>query len=92
MFIVRNLIINHTQKRHIYIQTERRGNRLGTRETERECVCERRREAGNKVGIRCKNGCWGATNHFRIIYDYEVKITSPRETILMGGRRIAKIY
>jgi hypothetical protein len=30
------LIIGHTQKCHIYTRTERRGNRLGARETERE--------------------------------------------------------
>ncbi len=39
-FIVRNLIIDHTQNRHIYTQTERRGNRLGAGETERESVWE----------------------------------------------------
>ncbi len=36
MFIVRILIIGNTQKRHVYTRTERRGNRLGARETERE--------------------------------------------------------
>ncbi len=41
MFIVRNLIIDHTQKRHIYTRTERRGNRLGARETKRERECVR---------------------------------------------------
>jgi hypothetical protein len=51
-FIVIILIINNTQKRHIYTQTERRGNRLGTRETER--VCERWRVAEDRVGVRCK--------------------------------------
>ncbi len=51
------------QQRHIYTQMERRENRLGARETEREreCVCERQRVAENRVGIRCKNGRWGAT-------------------------------
>jgi hypothetical protein len=33
-----NLIIGHTQKHHIYTRTERRGNRRGARETERDCV------------------------------------------------------
>ncbi len=43
MFIVRILIIGNMQKRHIYTRRERRGNRLGAGETEREreCVCER---------------------------------------------------
>ncbi len=54
------------QKRHIYTQTEKRGNRLGARETERERVRERQRVAENRVGIRCKNGRWGAT-HYRIM-------------------------
>ncbi len=40
MFIVSNLIIGHTQKCHIYTQTER-GNRLGARKTERECMRDR---------------------------------------------------
>ncbi len=35
-FIVIFLIINITQNRHIYTQTERRGNRLDAGETERE--------------------------------------------------------
>ncbi len=41
MFIVRILIIGYTQKHHIYTRMERRENRLGTRETERESVCVR---------------------------------------------------
>jgi hypothetical protein len=35
-FIVRFLIIINKQNRHIYTRTERRGNRLDARETERE--------------------------------------------------------
>jgi hypothetical protein len=31
------------------------------RERERESVCARQRVAENRVGIRCKNGRWGAT-------------------------------
>ncbi len=53
-FIVRILIIGNTQKHHIYTQTERRENRLGARETEREYVCERQRVAENRVGACCK--------------------------------------
>jgi hypothetical protein len=43
-FIVRFLIISNTQNCHIYTQTERRGNRLGAGETERESVCVRETE------------------------------------------------
>ncbi len=53
-FLVRILIIGFTQKRHIYTRTERRGNRLGAVETERESVRESGRIAENKVGVRCK--------------------------------------
>ncbi len=53
-FIVRILIIDDTQKRQIYTQTERRGNRLGAGKTERERVCERWRVAENRVGVHCK--------------------------------------
>ncbi len=42
------------QKRNIYTRTERRANRLGARETERVCVCERQRVAENRVGIIVK--------------------------------------
>jgi hypothetical protein len=58
MFIVRLLIIGNTESHHIYIQMERRGKGLAARETERECVCERRRVAENGVSIGCKNGHW----------------------------------
>jgi hypothetical protein len=34
---------------------------------DRERVCERQSSAENIVGVRCKNGHWGATNYFRII-------------------------
>ncbi len=55
------------QNHHIYTQTERRGNRLDTRETERESVCKRWRVAENGVGIPCKNGRWRAINYLGII-------------------------
>ncbi len=40
-FIVRFLIISNMKDRHIYTQTERRGNGLAAGETERECVSSR---------------------------------------------------
>ncbi len=55
------------QNHHIYTQMERRGNRLGARETERERVCKRQSLAENRAGVRCKNGRWGANNYFGII-------------------------
>jgi hypothetical protein len=58
MFIVKYLIIIFTQDGHIYTQTERRGKGLAAGETERESVCERRRVAANRVGVRCKNSRW----------------------------------
>ena len=66
-FIVKMLIIGDTKNRHIYTRTERRGKGLADGETERESVRERQRVAENRVGVRCKNGHWGATDHFGII-------------------------
>jgi len=60
-FIVRNLSISHTQKHHIYLYpNERRGNRLGARETERECVCEWWRVAEKKLAsvVKMAVGEW----------------------------------
>jgi hypothetical protein len=37
------------------------------RDRERECVCERQSLAENRVGVCCKNSCWGATDYFGII-------------------------
>ncbi len=62
------ILNNHQhENRHIYTQTERRGNGLDPRETERVCVCKRRRMAESRVGVRCKNGRWGAINYFGIV-------------------------
>ncbi len=66
-FIVRILVIDNTQKRHIYTRTERRGNRLGARETERESVCERDREWLKIELVSVVKRPWGVTNYFRII-------------------------
>jgi hypothetical protein len=61
------LIIRNTKEHHIYTQTERKGKGLANGKTERECVCERRRVAENRVGVRCKNSHWRATDQFGII-------------------------
>jgi hypothetical protein len=48
------------QKHHIYARTERRGNRLGARET--ESVCERHSMAENRVDVCCKKRLLGSDN------------------------------
>ncbi len=58
MFIVRLLIIFTCATSSFYTSTERRGKGLAPGETERECVCERRRVAENGVGVCSKNGRW----------------------------------
>ncbi len=40
-----------------YSRTERRGNRLVARETEKECVCDFALPK-NAVGVRCKTAAW----------------------------------
>jgi hypothetical protein len=52
-FIVKIRIILFSCTSMIYSQTERRGNRLVARETERECVCDLALPE-NVVGVRCK--------------------------------------
>ncbi len=37
------------------------------RERERERESERQRVVENRVSVHCKNGRWGATDHFGII-------------------------
>ena len=92
MFIVRNLIIVHTQNHHIYTQTERRGNRLGARETERESVCERQSSAENRVGICCKNSRWEVANYFGIILGSWRKDYVAMRNYFNGRERFAKIH
>jgi len=54
-FIVKIRIILFVGTSTIYSRTERRGNRLVARETERECVCGVALQE-TAVGVRCKNG------------------------------------
>jgi hypothetical protein len=59
------LIISNTDNHPIYIKTERRGNRLATRETERECA--RDRESQKMEVASVVKMAVGETDHFGII-------------------------
>ncbi len=65
---------SYTETSYLYLNRKKGKQARCQRDTER--VCERQRVAENRVGIHCKNGRWGATNYFMIIYEYDVKITS----------------
>ena len=58
MFIVKVRIPILGRTSTFYSGTERRGNRLVARETEREGVCATLRCLKNDVGVRCKTAAW----------------------------------
>ena len=53
-------IVNNLYLRNVVIlyQNGKKGKGLAPGETERDCVCERRRVAENEVGVHSKNGRW----------------------------------
>ncbi len=57
----------HEELSYLYLNGKKGKRASCRRDRERECVCVRQRVAESRVGIRCKNGCWRATNYFIII-------------------------
>jgi hypothetical protein len=57
---------NHSDAELSYLYLNRKKEKQARRKRDRERVCERWRVAENRVGIHCKNSCWGATKYFRI--------------------------
>jgi hypothetical protein len=58
---------SYAESSYLYSNGKKGKQARHRRDRERECVCERQRVAENRVGVCCKNGCWGVTKYFRII-------------------------
>ncbi len=50
--------LSYPETSYLYSNGKKGKQARHQRDRERERVCERWREAGNKVGVRFKNGCW----------------------------------
>ncbi len=82
----------YTETSYLYSNRKKGKRARCWRDRERECVCVRQSSAKNRVGIHCKNGCWGATNYFGIILGSWCKDNITMRNYFNGRGRFAKMH